>query len=128
MYATYKNLSKETTVDQSLLDHVTPIKSIEQKESIIKLNNIVVLDIYADWCGPCKVIAPKYAELAKKYNQVNACMLCKENIDYGMTDKSRITAVPTFLFFKGGKFVDTIIGCDMNKIESKILELSKITT
>jgi len=84
MYATYKNLSKETTVDQSLLDHVTPIKSIEQKESIIKLNNIVVLDVYADWCGPCKVIAPKYAELAKKYNQVNACMLCKENIDFGM--------------------------------------------
>lgn len=125
MYATYRTLSSNTDTDTELLKNVVKITSVSQKEGIINTNRVCVIDIYADWCGPCKQIAPEYAKLAKKYNQDKACILCKENIDDGLIERTSITGVPTFLFFKSGKFVNKIVGCDMEQVESLILQLIK---
>lgn len=125
MYATYRTLSKKEEVDTDLLKNVVKITGMDQKKGLIENNRVCVIDIYADWCGPCKQIAPAYAQMAKKYNQVKACVLCKENIDDGFTDRQSVTGVPTFVFFKSGKYVTNIVGCDLEQVEQTILGLIK---
>ena len=79
-------------------------------DKIIKENPVVVVDFWAVWCMPCKVIAPYVEDLAKKYagkvvfGKVDADASPKKMMEYG------IMGVPTLLFFKNGKLADNIVG------------------
>lgn len=70
----------------------------------------VLVDFYADWCGPCKMMAPVVEELAVKYN--GKAVIGKLDVDKnGVTAQQyRVMSIPTILIFKGGKVVDTIVG------------------
>uniref|UniRef100_A0A8H7TNV9 Thioredoxin domain-containing protein n=1 Tax=Bionectria ochroleuca TaxID=29856 RepID=A0A8H7TNV9_BIOOC len=88
------------------------ISSAEQFNSLLKSSKIVVADFYADWCGPCKQIAPLYEQLAKSLSRPNAVTFVKINNDE-QTEISKeysVTALPTFLVFKNGKLEDTVKG------------------
>ncbi|MFN0058883.1 MAG: thioredoxin [Planctomycetota bacterium] len=82
----------------------------------------VLLDFYATWCGPCKVIAPVLEELATKYAG-QGLKVGKVDIDVAQklaTDHS-IISVPTLMFFKGGKMVDKIVGAPSKAVlENKL--------
>ena len=70
----------------------------------------VLVDFYADWCGPCKMVAPIVAELADEYEGV--FKIGKLNVDEEpeTAGKYRVMSIPTMIFFKGGKAVETIVG------------------
>lgn len=70
----------------------------------------VMVDFYADWCGPCKMMAPLVAQLAEEYD--GKCKIGKCNTDENpkMTNEFKVMSIPTFVFFKDGKAVDTIMG------------------
>jgi thioredoxin 1 len=70
----------------------------------------VVLDFWAEWCGPCRMIAPIIDELAKEY--ANRVVIGKVDVDENddIVTEHNIRNVPTVLFFKGGKIVDKQIG------------------
>lgn len=78
----------------------------EVRESILP----VMVDFYADWCGPCKMMAPLVAQLAEEYD--GKCKIGKCNTDENpkMTNEFKVMSIPTFVFFKDGKAVDTIMG------------------
>ena len=81
---------------------------------------LVIVDFYADWCGPCKNIAPKYEELSKKYPNVD---FCKVNVDENeeTSEKQAISAMPTFRVYKGAtKHVDEVVGANIEKLEELI--------
>ena len=70
----------------------------------------VLVDFWAEWCGPCKMIAPILDELADEYN--GKVKIGKVNIDehQGIAAQYGIRAIPTLLVFKGGQVADQIVG------------------
>ncbi|MGF7146159.1 thioredoxin 1 [Anaerotaenia torta] len=70
----------------------------------------VLVDFYADWCGPCKMVAPIVAELADEYK--GTFKIGKLNVDQeqATAEKYRIMTIPTLMFIKNGEPVDKIIG------------------
>ncbi len=96
----------------------------ENGKSLIESGKPVVIDFWAEWCGPCRQIAPMVDELAAQYE--GQVTIGKYNVD----DDSEISStygirnIPTLLFFKDGKLVDKQVG-SANKatLESKIKAL-----
>ena len=70
----------------------------------------VVVDCWADWCGPCKQIAPLIAELASEYN--GRVLVTKLNTEKNrkMATRYSVKSLPTILYFKDGKFITRTIG------------------
>ncbi len=87
-----------------------PIELNSQNFSEVLKNENVVIDFYANWCAPCKMIAPIIEELAKEYagKVVFAKLNTDENIE--IAQRFAISAIPTIIFFKNGKAVDQIVG------------------
>ncbi len=84
-------------------------------------DGVVVVDFYADWCGPCKMMAPVFAEASEAYN--GKAMLAKINVDENrnIAMSNKIMSIPTMLFYKDGQVVDRISGViDKGTLYSKI--------
>jgi len=80
------------------------------EEEVLKSQVPVMVDFYADWCGPCKMMAPVVEELATDYE--GTIKVGKLNVDEapGISSKYRVMSIPTLLFIKDGQVVDTVIG------------------
>ena len=92
-------------------------------ESVVTGNPMVIVDFWAPWCGPCKMIAPTLDKLAKEYEgKVN---VGKVNVDHNpqISSSYGITSIPSILFVKNGQVVDKLVGAHpkanfVKKIES----------
>ena len=71
---------------------------------------VSLVDFWAPWCGPCRMIAPVIEELAEEFE--GKANICKVNTEeqQNLTVKNQIRSVPTILFYKDGEVVDQIIG------------------
>ena len=91
------------------------------EEEVKKSTIPVMVDFYADWCGPCKMMAPLVAQLSEEYS--GRCKVAKCNVtDYpGPASEYKIMSIPAFLFFKEGKVVDSVVGAvSKNELAGKI--------
>lgn len=81
---------------------------------------MVVVDFYATWCGPCKVIAPKLEELQNTYQ--GKIVVLKVDVDENeeLTSRFNIQSMPTFVFIKNGAQVDSFAGANAEKLEKFI--------
>lgn len=84
-----------------------------------------IVDFYADWCGPCKMIAPKFAELSEQYKSRNIKFF-KVNIDDNeeIGGALNVRSLPTFITMKDGKVVSTVEGADIQRITSALDQLN----
>lgn len=73
-------------------------------------NGVVVVDFFATWCGPCKMLAPVFEELGNEMNE--SAKFVKVDIDQNIeiARKFMVSTVPTMMIFKDGKPVDTMVG------------------
>ncbi|TLD04574.1 thioredoxin-like protein, partial [Venturia nashicola] len=90
-----------------MADKLNHIASAAALDTLMSNNTYVVVDFYADWCGPCKAIAPSYAALAKQHSIPGVLAFAKVNVDHAQdaAARYRVSAMPTFMFFKEGKQV-----------------------
>lgn len=85
----------------------------------------VLVDFYADWCGPCKMVAPIVSELADEYAGV--IKIGKLNVDNEpkTAEQYRVMTIPTLLFIKKGEVVDKIVGAVPKAVLKEKLEAHK---
>lgn len=93
-------------------------------EEVLQSSLPVLVDFYADWCNPCKMMAPVVEKLAEEFDgrvKVGKC-----NIDENMqiAQRYRVASIPTFMVFKGGKVCSTQLGAmPAEKIKSMITQV-----
>ncbi len=80
------------------------------EQEVVKSATPVLVDFWAPWCGPCRMMGPVVEELAKEY--AGKAKICKLNTDENQNTAStyHISAIPTILLFKGGKMVQELVG------------------
>jgi len=88
---------------------------------VIKSTLLVLVDLWAPWCSPCRMVAPVIEKLAEKYN--GKVKFCRVNVDDNSQTPTKygVMSIPTLMFFKDGKAVDTVIGAVPEQaLQSKI--------
>lgn len=89
-----------------MIEHVTDVNFTDVVENSSEL---VVVDFWASWCGPCKMLGPLYEEVS---NEVTGVKFTKLNVDENPASAARyrVGSIPTVLAIKDGRVVDTLVG------------------
>lgn len=84
---------------------VFKITAAAELDTVLASNTYVVVDFYADWCPPCRVIAPVFSKLADEHALKGKLAFAKVNVDHVNDVAARygVSAMPTFVFFANGK-------------------------
>lgn len=91
---------------------------------VMETEKVVVIDFWATWCGPCKMMAPVVEEVAKDYSDVK---VCKVNVDEEpeLSNAFKIVSIPTIVVIKNGEIIDSVVGYRPKKDIEKIIKLVK---
>ena len=105
------------------MSNVIAVTDASFETEVEKNDGLTIVDFWATWCGPCRMIAPILDQLATEYE--GKVKVTKLDVDANIKTGSRfnVRSIPTLLFFKGGKVVDQIIGAvPKANIETKVLQ------
>ncbi|KAI4149646.1 MAG: hypothetical protein LQ340_004519 [Diploschistes diacapsis] len=103
------------------------ISSQSHLDRVLSTTSYVVADFYADWCAPCKAIAPLFEQLSSTESKAGRLAFVKIDVDTesGVARKYGVSAMPTFLVLRKDTVVKTIRGADPNSLRSAVSEVAK---
>ena len=93
-------------------------------EAIEGASGLAIVDFWAEWCGPCRIVGPIVEELAEEYAK-KGLVVGKLDVDHnpGVSSRFGIRSIPSILFFKAGQHIDTVVGAvSKPHLERKIQE------
>jgi len=102
-------------------DKAVHVTDNDFEERVIKGKGLILVDFWAEWCGPCRMVAPILEDLAVEYE--GRMTVTKLNVDENRQTAARfgISSIPTILFFKDGSQVEQVIGAlPKSAIKTKI--------
>ncbi len=102
---------------------VTEISQNQFKTEVVDHQGVVMVDFYADWCGPCQVAAPIIEAVS---NEITSVKFIKVNVDNNseLASQYSVFSIPTLLIFKNGQVVNQLVGVQTR--EALIRELNKV--
>ena len=106
---------------------VQPIKSYDEFKQVTGTDKIIVIDFWATWCGPCKMIGPIFEKIAET-PAGEKLGFYKVDVDEQSQIASEvgIRAMPTFAFFKNGEKIETVVGADPSKLQAAISKFAGV--
>jgi thioredoxin 1 len=92
------------------------------EQEVLKSEKPVLVDFWAEWCSPCRMIGPAVEQVAKEYS--DRAKVGKMNVDQNMNTPSRynIRGIPTLLLFKGGQIQEQVVGLTSKEAIAKLLD------
>jgi thioredoxin 1 len=103
------------------MSNILAVTDANFEQEVEKHDGLAIVDFWATWCGPCRMIAPILEQLSTEYE--GKVKVTKLDVDANIKTGSRfnVRSIPTLLFFKGGKVVDQIVGAvPKTHIEAKL--------
>lgn len=103
----------------------TRVDSASFETIVLNSRTPVVVDFFADWCGPCHAVAPHVERLAARYG--GRIRFAKLNVDENpeLAERFEILSIPTLVFFRGGRVVDRLVGAvPYRTIEQRVEQLA----
>lgn len=98
------------------------ITDLNFEEQVLKSDKVALIDFWAAWCGPCKILGPIVEDLAKDFSDKAIIGKCDVDSNPGIAAKYSIRNIPTVLFLKNGEVVDKHVGVATKDVLAKKIE------
>ena len=122
--------SDETAVEMDASDeYITQVTTVEEfADQVLKADRPVLVDFYATWCGPCKLLAPRIHKLAREYRGRAKFVKVDGDISRDLIQQYKVRGYPTVIVFVGGKAGEPIVGLQGDDVYRAALERAIATT
>ena len=103
-------------------DLIKHVSDATFESTVLQSSTPVLVDFWAEWCGPCRMIGPHIEEMAKEYD--GKALIAKVNVDSNpeISYKYGVRSIPTVLYLKNGEVVDKQVGATSKKVLSDKLD------
>jgi thioredoxin len=116
------NTSNECCVNNKCDMSKETVRLISELSDVPKSGKVVI-DFFADWCGPCKKLGPHFLEFSKEYPNISFLKVNTDNAE-SLATHYEVSALPTILFIKDGDVISIIKGFNLDKMKSELDELN----
>jgi thioredoxin len=109
------------------MSNTVNITSAQHFSQVLSSSRIVVTDFWAEWCGPCKTVAPVYEQLSTQLSRPGTITFTKVNTDEqrDIAQTYNVSALPTFMIFKAGREVKRIRGANPKELDAAVKQLAQ---
>jgi len=103
-------------------NHILELTDSNFEQEVLKSDKPVLVDFWAEWCAPCRMIAPTVEAIASEY--ADRAKVGKLNVDQNLdvTGRYSIRGIPTLLLFKGGQIQEQVVGATSKDVLTKLLD------